>query len=89
MKTVVNKTRSALKIPLPRGKSLRLGPNGSGQIRDEHAEHAALQKLIAAGDIEIVTTETHADGVVGSATGRGSAGRGHVKPNVRHRESDR
>ncbi len=48
MKTVTNKTRAPLKVPLPRGKSLHLGPGKSGQIRDEDADHASLKKLVEA-----------------------------------------
>lgn len=85
MKTVVNKTRSPLKIALPRGKSLRLGPDGSGRIRDEDAEHEPVKKLIADGAIEIVAPGTGAGGLGGS----GSGGRGQGRPNVRQRESAR
>lgn len=53
MKTVVNKTRAPLRVPLPRGKSLHLGPNKSGQIADGAEEHAAVKKLVKAGKIEI------------------------------------
>jgi len=64
---------------------LRLGPNGSGQIRDEDAEHEPVKKLVASGDIEI--------GAAGVRTGglarRGSAARGEGKPNLRNRESAR
>ena len=53
MKTVVNKTRSALKVPLPRGKSLRLGPGKEGQIQDDASEHPGLKKLVDAGKIDV------------------------------------
>jgi hypothetical protein len=53
MKTVTNKTRAPIRIPLPRGKSLHLGPMRTGQIRDQDAEHPALKKLVEAGDVEI------------------------------------
>ena len=46
MKTVINKTPTALKVPLPRGKALHLGPRQTGQIRHEAADHPALKKLI-------------------------------------------
>jgi len=53
MKTVINKTPAPIKLPLPRGKTLHLGPRQSGQIRDDAVEHPALKKLIDAGKIEI------------------------------------
>ena len=69
-------------IALPRGKALRLGPDGSGRIRDEDVEHEPVKKLIAAGDIEIVASGTR-------TTGPGLTGRTQGKPNVRQRESAR
>ncbi len=60
MKTVINKTHGALKVPLPRGKSLRLGLNQSGQISHNDVDHEPLQRLVAAGDLEIVDDKTQA-----------------------------
>lgn len=57
MKTVINKTPTALRLPLPRGKALHLGPRQTGQIRDEAADHPALKKLIVDGKIEVVDGE--------------------------------
>ncbi len=57
MKTVINKTPTALKLPLPGGKALHLGPRQTGQIRDDAPDHPALKKLIAAGKIELVDGE--------------------------------
>lgn len=53
MKTVRNLTHKPIKVPLPRGKSLRLGPNNDGTIRDRAAEHPALLRMVEAGTIEI------------------------------------
>lgn len=89
MKTIVNKTRSALKIPLSRGKVLRLGASASGQIRDEDELRPALQKLVASGAVEVVAPGPAGRGGNDAGTGPGSAGRGEVKPAVRHREGDR
>jgi hypothetical protein len=54
MKTVTNKTHDPLRVPLPRGKSLHLGPGKSGQIRDEDADHPSLKKLVDGGQLELV-----------------------------------
>ena len=59
MKNVLNKTRSPLKIPLPQGKFLHLGPMKTGQISDGAAELPSLKKLLKAGQIEIVGEGTH------------------------------
>lgn len=53
MKTVANKTRKPLSIPLPRGKTLHLGPGKTGQISSEAAEHPQLRKLVDGGEIEV------------------------------------
>lgn len=53
MITVSNKTQSPLRIPLPRGKTLHLGPGKTGQISFKDAEHPGLKTLVDAGQIEI------------------------------------
>jgi hypothetical protein len=57
-KTIVNKTVKALRVPLPHGKVLHLGPKQSGQISIHDADHPPLQKLVAAGELEVFD---HAD----------------------------
>jgi hypothetical protein len=74
-----------VKIPLPRGKSLRLGPDGSGRIRDEDADYEPVKKLIVAGTIDVVAAGTSTGGLEGP----GLTGRSQGKPNVRQRESAR
>jgi hypothetical protein len=70
MKTIKNKTSKPLRVPLPRGKTLHLGPAKSGQIATEAAEHPGLKKLVEAGEIEIV------DDGPGSGGGAGGSGAG-------------
>ena len=52
-KMIVNKTLGSLKVPLPRGKSLHLGPNQEGHISPYDADHPPLKELIEAGKVEI------------------------------------
>ena len=54
MKSVVNKTHGALTVPLPLGKKLHLGPNGTGQISPHDVDHPPLKKMLEAEQIEIV-----------------------------------
>jgi hypothetical protein len=53
MKTIVNKTAKALRVPLPHGKVLHLGPRKSGHINVHDADHPPLKKLVEAGEVEI------------------------------------
>ncbi len=78
---ILNTTKRPLKIQLPGGKVLRLGPGNTGQINPKAAEHPAVKKLIEEGVIEIQGdggTQGHrgtvADG--GPSSGRGPGGGG-------------
>ena len=53
MKTVTNKTNAPIKVPLPRNKSLRLGPGNVGQMNDADSERPAVVKMVEAGQIEV------------------------------------
>ena len=53
MKTIVNKTHAPLRVPLPRGKVLHLGPLQSGEISHKVLDHEPLKRMIEAGEIEI------------------------------------
>ncbi len=53
MKTILNMTIKPIKVPLPKGKSLRLGPKASGMVRDEAADHGAVKRMVEAGTIEV------------------------------------
>ena len=69
MAAVTNKTGKPLSIPLPRGKTLHLGPRKSGQISSHDIEYPALKKLVEAGAIDILDE--------GSGSTGGDAGRTH------------
>ena len=62
MKSIKNTTTAPIRVPLPQGKLLFLGPRKTGQIADPAAEHPALVKLIEAGKLEVVD-----DGAQGAA----------------------
>ncbi len=57
MATITNKTCKSLSVPLPGGKRLRLGPLKSGEISPKAVDHPPVQKLIEAGEAEIVGLE--------------------------------
>jgi hypothetical protein len=54
MLEIQNKTSRPIRVPLPGGKTLHLGPAQSAQIADNAAEHSGIQKLVADGVIEIL-----------------------------------
>ena len=62
MKTVRNKTTRPLRVPLPGGKVLHLGPAKDAQIADNAAEHPGLLKLVKAGSLEILGEGERAEG---------------------------
>jgi len=89
MTTVTNKTHAPLSIPLPRGKTLRLGPGKSGQISSKDATHPPIQKLVEAGSIEVVDEGSGSGpGSAGSVGGRAFIG-GHTPGTSSRRSGDR
>jgi hypothetical protein len=53
MRTVKNLTESPLRIPLPGGKTLHLGPGKTASVRDSATEHPALKRLCDSGQVEL------------------------------------
>lgn len=75
MPSVTNTTKKPLIIPLPRGKKLHLGPGKSGEIAANAVEHAALKKLVEAGEVEISLESAGTPGAPGGPkNNRPSAG---------------
>jgi hypothetical protein len=89
MKTVINKTRAPIKLPLPRGKALHLGPGKTGQIRDDAVEHTPLKKLIDAGQIEIVEGEERQRNATWEAPAAHEATHGQGKSSFKQKTGDR
>lgn len=54
MKIVRNLTAGPLRVPLPHGKTLHLGPRKEGQISTHDADHPGVVKLVEDGKLEIV-----------------------------------
>jgi acylphosphatase len=54
MKEILNKTGRPLRIALPRGKVLRVGPRMVAQVADSAVELKSILKLVEDGSIEIV-----------------------------------
>lgn len=89
MKTLINKTLTPLKVGLPGGKFLRLGPGKSGQIRDEDADGDALKKLVEAGDLEVHQGEIHTGAGPGAGGVHKAGGQAQGRATFRQRKGDR
>ena len=65
MRVVVNKTSRPLKIRLPQGKTLHLGPRKEGQVTPQALESPGVKKMIEAGELAILDrgsqNKTHGD----------------------------
>lgn len=89
---ITNKTAKPLRVPLPGGKTLFLGPGKTGQITDKALKHPPVVKLLEAGDIE--TAEGTAKRKSGSESESGGsagppAGPGHGGPGAMRQSGDR
>ena len=82
MKTIRNKSRRPIRVPLPGNKVLYLGPAKSGQIADQHADTPGIRRLLKQGEIEIVGEAAHAEGGGGSEASARAATHGHKPPTV-------
>lgn len=89
MKTVSNRTRKPVSVPLPRGKTLHLGPGRTGQIATNACDHPALKQLVDAGQIEIL--DEHHESASGARSGK--TGQpwmpGHASGSASRRSGDR
>ena len=75
MKTITNKTHRPLRVPLPRGKVLHLGPNATGEVSHKQLDHPPFKALVEAGEIEILGD--------GESIGSASASGGSPNPETR------
>ena len=62
MKEIENKTSRPIRVPLPGGKTLFLGPSKVAQIADNAVEHPEIQKLAKEGSIVILGEGERATG---------------------------
>ena len=87
MKVIQNKTTRPLRVPLPGGKTLHLGPAQTAQISEKATEHAGLQKFVADGSIEILGEGERPTSMHGGGDGREQT---HgVTKSLRHSRGDR
>ena len=89
MKTIVNKTHAPLRVPLPQGKVLHLGPLKEGQISHKEVDHEPLQRLIEEGKIEVRDEAAHAAAERRQAQGPHELTHGHHPPTTPQVRGDR
>lgn len=89
MKTLTNTSRKPLRIPLPGGKIMFLGPGKSGQISDRHADLPAVARLIEEGSIAVAGESGHADQAGGGGGQVHDGTHGHVPRKVVRPRGDR
>lgn len=54
MKEIKNKTLEPLRVPLPQGKTLHLGPLKVGEVGAAALEHPPFKKLVEEEKIEVL-----------------------------------
>jgi hypothetical protein len=82
MKTLRNRTQRPIRIPLPGGKTLFLGPAKTGQVADDAVDRPALRKLLDSGDVEIVGGSGQAASGPGESAPVHESTHGHTHPTV-------
>ncbi len=87
MKSIRNATHDPLRVHLPQGKTMHLGPHQTGQISPHAVDHPPVQKLVEAGTVEIFDSAGPAQS---AKPGSGPAARqSHAATTQRHPTGDR
>ena len=89
MKTVSNKTRKPIKVSLPGGRFLYLGPAKTGQISDSAAEIPSVKRLVKAGEIEIHGEAQAQVAMTGKSGPAHEATHGHTPTKIVRPKGDR
>jgi hypothetical protein len=88
MKQIRNKSRRPVRVSLPDGETVRLGPGNIAQISDDAAKHKDVLELIMAGSIELVNSSAPVQDNRGGASSPGQS-RAHGASPMRSRRGDR
>ncbi len=88
MKEIRNKTSRPIRIPLPGGKVLHLGPGKVAQIADKATQHAGVQRLVEEGSVEILGEGERTEGITGSGSTQAQT-QGRAKSPFRRRQGER
>lgn len=85
MRLIRNKTLRPVRVPLPKGKVLHLGPHKEGQIATHDIDHAPVLALVEAGDIEILEAGSTPEGATTTAGGHVDIHGHHPRDSVKKR----
>lgn len=69
MQSVKNKSAGAIKVRLPGGKVLFLGPGKMSEISDKALEYSGVRKLVDEGVLEVLRHQTASKSPVGGQRG--------------------
>lgn len=89
MKTIRNKTHAPVRVPLPRGKVLHLGPNQEGHIAHTDVDHQPLQRLVEGDVLEIIDDKSAAAAAHEQEKGPQAETHGHHHPTGSSSRGDR
>jgi len=85
MRTIRNLTMRPLRVSLPQGKTLHLGPRKEGQVSTHNLDSPGIVRLVEAGELELLDeTQGHAQAPDGTLTQPDSLGH-HPDLTVRKR----
>jgi hypothetical protein len=78
MATIKNLTKFPIAVPLPGGKKVHLAPNKSAEVSPKASSHPPVQKMVAAGKIEVLGgTQKARQHSGGKGPGGSGGGSGH------------
>ena len=82
MKEIVNKTPRPVRVPLPGGKFLHLGPTKAGQVSDQATQLPAFQRLLKDGTIELLGEGSRSVDATDGPAPQHASTHGHPPPTV-------
>ena len=91
MQSIRNISRGPVKVRLPGGKVLFLGPGKTGEIADKALDHPGVKELVDQGSIEILGHQSSSEKMAAETQARmpgGSQG-GHKPSSGGHSAGDR
>ena len=88
MMTIQNQTARFLRVPLSRGKVLRLGPRKEGQISTQDAERESVKALVDDGTLKVMGVGPQAGSASPAQPASRATGHGPL-PSVAGRRGDR